>query len=172
MNHPTYINFDKSQFKQELQYYNLKGEIGVLSYSFSKILSQLWRFKTPELAEISAKDIYGMFLTLINLSNQTQSKDYQFHLFMKADLCRKFLQMGYTRSMRYYHHKSGRKWEKINNQWSILPFDYDHEKKQSALIFKKYWDFAKNNEIYVNIKARFMKLAKNEREKIMEKYPL
>ena len=172
MNQPTYINFDKGKFREELQYYNLKGEIGVLSYSFSKILSSFWRFKTPELAEISAKAIYGIFLRLINVSNRTQLKDFKFHLFMKADLCRKFLQMGYTRSMRYYYHQSGRKWEKKNNQWIILPFDYDYEKKQSALIFKKYWDLAKNNAIYTNIKSQFMKLTRDERIKIMEKYPL
>ena len=117
MNKPTYVNFDKQKFREELQYYNLKGEIGVLSYSFSKILSPLWRFKTPELAEISAQTIYHIFLRLVNLSNRTKSTDFKFHLFMKADLCRKFLQMGYTRSMRYYYHQSILLEKVLQNFW-------------------------------------------------------
>jgi hypothetical protein len=169
---PSYIDFDKEKFRRSLKYYDLRGEIGVLSYTFSKKLSELWKFKTPELAKQSAEKIYQIFIDLIKRSNQAKSDDYKFYLFMKADLCRKFLQMGYTRSMRYYYHRSGIKWKKIGNKWIQRPFDYDYEKRISALIFKKYWYLAKDNRTYIDIKSEFMKLTKDDRARIIKKYRL
>jgi Domain of unknown function (DUF4385) len=54
-----------------------------------------WRFKTPAIAYKSAKKIYQLFL------------DYKAKGdFVGMDIARKFLQMGMTRGLRYYHHKS------------------------------------------------------------------
>jgi hypothetical protein len=60
-----------------------------------------WRFKTPEIAQVSSKAIYGLFLAY------KRKKD-----FVGMDMARKFLQMGYTRACRYANHASGKKYEK------------------------------------------------------------
>lgn len=65
--------------------------------------------------------------------------------------------MGYTRSMRYYYHKSGKKWIKSGNQWLILPYDYDLSKKASANIFKFYLRKALKNTKYIKLKKWFVK---------------
>jgi hypothetical protein len=78
--------------------------------------------------------------------------------FIGADMARKFLQMGYTRSRRYANHKSGKKYDgpvpsdKKGKSGShgreILPIDPDTQKAQSAEIFYKVWQKAKNNKKY------------------------
>src|SRR6476646_8464057 len=100
-------------FDYELDYANLdlrkqpelytvgRGEQGVLMVEpyKSEILPH-WRFKTPEIAKQSSETIYQMFLDYLQQGD-----------FIGADMARKFLQMGYTRSRRYANHKSGRKYQ-------------------------------------------------------------
>ena len=146
---PTYIDFDSDKFKKEISSgYTTRGEIGVLSYPYSKKISQLWQFKTPELAATSSKAIYKKCSELIEkaveqLENNSRS-DYILYNFVRADICRKFLLMGYTRSMRYYYHKSGTKWGKKTvdgkQEWFVLPYDYDPTKLDGAKTFKEYHD--------------------------------
>ena len=161
---PSYIDFDHDKFRDSLKTYNLKGEIGVLSYKYSKKVHPHWKFKTPELAKKSAKDIYTLFLDNVNLSKTDYYKinngimsDRLIKKFIKADICKKFLLMGYTRSMRYYYHKSGVKWGQKNGKWYVLPFDFDPDKKISALIFKKVYEQAKNNDTYLALRTYFKK---------------
>ena len=52
-----------------------------------------WRFKTPEIARESSSKIYSLFLEYLDRED-----------FVGADMARKFLQMGYTRSRRYANH--------------------------------------------------------------------
>ncbi|MEK0179898.1 DUF4385 family protein [Microcoleus anatoxicus] len=52
-----------------------------------------WRFKTPEIAAESSSKIYSLFLEYLDRQD-----------FVGADMARKFLQMGYTRSRRYANH--------------------------------------------------------------------
>ena len=147
---PSYIDFDHAKYKKLLaSKYIIKGEIGVLSYPYSKQIHKYWRFKTPDLALKSAKKIYNIFLQNLNSKRSWSNK------FVRADICRKFLQMGYTRSMRYYYHKSGKKWKKIGNSWKILPYDYDPVKKISANIFKKYLNKALKNKNYRKLRKKF-----------------
>ena len=107
---PSYVNFNNEKYKQQLKTYTTKSEVGVLSYNYSKKIHPYWKFKTPQLALQSAQKIYNIFLH--NLHNITRSNTIKSFVdsFIKADICRKFLQMGYTRSMRYYYHKNGVKW--------------------------------------------------------------
>lgn len=172
MNKPTYVDFDHDKFVQKIKYYDLRGEMGVLSYNFSKYLSKKWRFRTPILAKKSAKHIYDCFSILIDKSYNHKSLDRKFFKFMKADLCRKFLMMGFTRSMRYYYHKNGKKWKKINGQWKKLPFDYDPEKKISAQIFKEYLQMALDNELYKKLRTEFVKLSKEYKYYLIDHYDL
>ena len=68
--------------------------------------------------------------------------------FVGMDMCRKFLEMGFTRARRYANHKSGKKYAADG---SVLPQEDDwatSEKAQSAAIFKKYRDNVANSAVY------------------------
>ncbi|PUA30799.1 MAG: hypothetical protein B0W54_02055 [Cellvibrio sp. 79] len=124
------------------------GEQGVLLVEpyKSEILPH-WKFKTPELAKKSAQKIYSLFKQYL--------KDDDF---VGADMARKFLQMGYTRSRRYANHKSGKKYDGPVPQdkkgqsgahgREILPRAPDEEKARSAEIFYEVWQKAKTNKKY------------------------
>ncbi|HSC68177.1 MAG TPA: DUF4385 domain-containing protein [Cellvibrio sp.] len=124
------------------------GEQGVLLVEpyKSEILPH-WKFKTPALAKKSAHKIYAQFKEYL------ADED-----FVGADMARKFLQMGYTRSRRYANHKSGKKYEgpvpadKKGQSGAhgreILPREIDEEKAKSAEIFYAVWQKAKNNKKY------------------------
>lgn len=109
-----------------------KGEQGVLLVQpyKSEILLH-WRFKVPAVAKKSAEKIYQMFL------------DYKAEDdFVGMDMARKFLQMGMTRSLRYYHHKTGKKYlgpvpedkkgQSGAHNREIAPEELDPQKKQCA----------------------------------------
>ncbi len=116
-----------------------KGEQGVLMVEpyKSEILPH-WRFRTPEVARESSEKIYALFLAY--LANDD---------FVGADMARKFLQMGFTRSRRYANHKSGRKYarnpqleptaeaEKAARKKLLLPQETDPVKAASAEIFRE-----------------------------------
>jgi hypothetical protein len=110
-----------------------------------------WRFKTPDIARESSEKIYQMFLDYLEQDD-----------FIGADMARKFLQMGYTRSRRYANHKSGRKYKQnpqkqrskeaqIQARQDILPNEADPVKAESAAIFKQKWMQTKTNEKYLQL---------------------
>jgi hypothetical protein len=95
------LDYKNLDLRKQTELYRVgRGEQGVLTVEpyKSEILPH-WRFRTPEIADESAAKIYEMFLAYL------QNDD-----FVGADMARKFLQMGYTRSRRYANHKSGRKY--------------------------------------------------------------
>lgn len=165
-------DFSKIDFRKQPDKYQVgKGEQGVLSVEpyKSEILPH-WRFKTPAIAEQSAKHIYKLF--------QAYKKSNDF---VGMDMARKFLQMGYTRSRRYANHKSGRKYgskdrpkheqpiiisksppykTKKNRDHhfksrtkEVLPLDPDPEKAKSAEIFYRYYEKAKSDTRYQKMKT-------------------
>ncbi len=151
-------DYDQLNFREHPELYQIgKGEQGVLMVEpyKSEILPH-WRFKTPEIAKQSSEKIYQMFLAYL------EEED-----FPGADMARKFLQMGYTRSRRYANHKSGQKYaenpqnkdtkaaEKEARQ-NVLPRDEDPEKARCAEIFKEKWEQAKQNEQYQNLQAQHL----------------
>jgi len=144
------LDFANLNFRQNPELYCVgRGEQGVLLVEpyKSEILPH-WRFKNPEIATKSSDTIHQMFLDYLEDDD-----------FVGADMARKFLQMGYTRSRRYANHKSGKKYranpqkaeskaaEKKARQ-EILPLDVDPIKAKSAEIFKAKWQSAKNNLKY------------------------
>ena len=150
------LDFKNIDFREHPELYRVgKGEQGVLLVEpyKSEILPH-WRFKTPDIAKESSKKIYQMFLVYLEKDD-----------FVGADMARKFLQMGYTRSRRYANHKSGRKY-KINPQKEtsreaqikarndILPNEVDPVKAESAAIFKEKWTQAKTNEKYLQLLSK------------------
>ncbi len=152
---PSYIDFDHQKFQVQLRKYSLVGEVGVLSYQYSKQIVKLWRFRTPELAQISADRIYLVFLRNISVTVPNKYSIGTIRSFIKADLCRKFLLMGYTRSMRYARHSSGRKWGKDRSGWYELPLSEDLEKKKSAQIFDRYYQKADSDAKYQKLRQYF-----------------
>ena len=150
------LDFKNIDFRDSPELYRVgKGEQGVLLVEpyKSEILPH-WRFKTPDIARQSSEKIYEMFLEYLREDD-----------FVGADMARKFLQMGYTRSRRYANHKSGRKY-KSNPQKEItkeaqelarkdiLPNQEDPVKAEAAAIFKEKWMQAKTNEKYLQLLER------------------
>jgi hypothetical protein len=147
-----HINFRKNPHLYQIG----RGEQGVLLVEpYKSEILPYWKFKTPEIAAVSAKKIYQLFL------NYIKQKD-----FVGMDMARKFLQMGYTRSRRYANHPSGQKYE--TNPWNqptsklakaarkrVLPQAGDwanNEKAESARIFYSYYLMARNNATYTKFK--------------------
>ncbi|MCP2042976.1 DUF4385 domain-containing protein [Pontibacter sp. HSC-36F09] len=150
------LDFRKTDFRKNPELYRIgKGEQGVLLVEpyKSEILPH-WRFKTPEIALESSEHIYGLFLDYLRQND-----------FVGADMARKFLQMGYTRSRRYANHRTGQKYkgpvpdEKKGQSGAHgrdqLPLDPDPVKAESARIFKAKWEEAKENETYKKMMADF-----------------
>ena len=125
--------------KQPERYRIGRGEQGVLTVEpYKSELLPLWRFKTPELARVSADAIYARFETY------RAARD-----FVGMDMARKFLQMGYTRSRRYARHRSGRKYDETGEE---LPEQHDPDKQRSADIFRAVWERARHDPRYLELK--------------------
>jgi hypothetical protein len=147
------LDFKNIDFRQHPELYRVgKGEQGVLLVEpYKSEILPYWRFKTPEIARESSEKIYRIFLDYLEQDD-----------FVGADMARKFIQMGYTRSRRYANHKSGRKYKQnsqaSNSQKEILPYEVDPVKAESAAIFKTKWIQAKTNEKYLQLLARHKKM--------------
>ncbi len=154
------LDFKTIDFRSSPELYRVgKGEQGVLLVEpYKSEILPYWRFKTPEIARESSEKIYEMFLEYL------QQDDL-----VGADMARKFLQMGYTRSRRYANHKSGRKYKQnpqkenskeaqIKAREDILPNEVDPVKAESAAIFKEKWMQAKTNETYLELLEKHKKM--------------
>ena len=123
-----------------------RGEQGVLLVRpYTNAICSHWRFKTPQEALVSSNKIYAMYL------DYKDEKD-----FIGMDMCRKFLEMGFTRARRYANHNSGRKYKKGTKE--VLPQEEDHATSkyaQSAGIFKKVRDVVAKSEIYVTMRKQW-----------------
>ena len=123
-----------------------RGEQGVLLVRpYTNDICAHWRFKTPNEAVTSSNKIYAMYL------DYKDEKD-----FIGMDMCRKFLEMGFTRARRYANHNSGRKYKKGTKK--VLPQEPDHATSkyaQSAGIFKKVRDVVAKSETYVSMRKQW-----------------
>ena len=141
-----YKNIDFKDQRNRKLYRIGRGEQGVLLVRpYTNIICNHWRFKTPREAIISSNRIFGMYL------DYRDEKD-----FIGMDMCRKFLEMGFTRSRRYANHNSGRKYKKGTRD--ILPQESDHATSKyshSATIFKRVRDIVARNDIYVKMRKEW-----------------
>lgn len=123
-----------------------RGEQGVLLVRpYTNDICAHWRFKTPHEAVISSNKIFAMYL------DYRDGKD-----FIGMDMCRKFLEMGFTRARRYANHNSGRKYKKGTKE--ILPQEEDHmtsKYAESARIFKKVRDIVAKSDTYVKMRKNW-----------------
>ena len=68
--------------------------------------------------------------------------------FVGMDMCRKFLEMGFTRARRYANHKDGKKYDENRNVKPQEPDALTSDKARSARIFKYVRDVVTNDPIY------------------------
>ena len=126
-----------------------RGEQGVLLVRpYTNDICAHWRFKTPHEAIISSHKIYEMYV------EYKKDKD-----FIGMDMCRKFLEMGFTRARRYANHKDGKKYK----NGKILPQEPDaltSEKAQSARRFKKIRDIVTHDPIYIKMRKMWREYEK------------
>ena len=126
-------------YKKSPELYHIgRGQQGVLICEpYKSLICKHWRFKTVPEAVDSSEKILIMFYDFIQESD-----------FVGADMAKKFLHMGYTRSRRYANHRSGKKYD---NNGNVKPQEPDHwtcDKAESARIFKKAYDSARRDPDY------------------------
>ena len=135
------LDYKNLDFSQDInrKYYRIgRGEQGVLLVEpYKSDICKYWKFATLEQAKVSASTIFEMF------QGYRDRKD-----FIGMDMCRKFLEMGFTRSRRYANHKDGKKYDENRN---IIPQEKDalsSEKALCARVFKSARDMAVEDPIY------------------------
>ena len=137
------LNFRKPEIRK--LYRIGRGEQGVLLVRpYTNIICRNWRFKTPQIAEKSAVSIYHMYRGFRALRD-----------FIGMDMCRKFLEMGFTRARRYANHKDGNKYD---SNGKVKPQEKDwatSEKAKSARRFKEFRDLVTKDEFYISLRKNW-----------------
>ena len=137
------LDYKNTLFRPNDRRYRIgRGEQGVLLVRpYTDVICEHWRFKTLKEAIVSSQKIFDMYL------------DYRIQKdFVGMDMCRKFLEMGFTRARRYANHKDGKKYGKDGK---ILPQEKDwatSEKAKSAKRFKEFRDLVTKDEFYVSMR--------------------
>ena len=145
------LDYKNILFKKNDKRYRIgRGEQGVLLVRpYTNDICKHWRFKTPSEAFISSTKI------LFEYHVYKDKED-----FIGMDMCRKFLEMGFTRARRYANHKDGKKYDKDGN---VRPQEKDwatSDKAKSAQIFKRARDTVTKDPIYIQMR-KFWRLTEN-----------
>ena len=144
------LDYKNTLFRPNDRRYRIgRGEQGVLLVRpYTDVICRHWRFKTLKEAKVSSQKIFDMYL------------DYRIQKdFVGMDMCRKFLEMGFTRARRYANHKDGKKYK----NGKILPQEPDaltSEKAQSARRFKKIRDIVTHDPIYIKMRKMWREYEK------------
>lgn len=145
MSDTSYANAYRGiDFRKEPAKYPIgKGEQGVLiAEPYKSEILPFWKFATPTTARESADRIYGLF---------TQYKKQRD--FVGMDMARKFLQMGFTRARRYANHPDGNKYDAAGKIKPQADGSEDSQKAESARIFYATYLKAKEDQVYLKLKA-------------------
>ena len=140
------LDYKNTLFRPNDRRYRIgRGEQGVLLVRpYTDVICRHWRFKTLKEAIVSSQKIFDMYL------------DYRIQKdFVGMDMCRKFLEMGFTRARRYANHKDGKKYGKDGK---ILPQEKDwatSEKAKSAKRFKEFRDLVTQDEFYISMRKEW-----------------
>ncbi len=130
---PEYdVNFRENPEEYEIG----RGEQDVFKCEpYKSELLPLWSIKTVDEAETSAETIHEQFCEYRAAGE-----------FPGMDLARKYLQMGWTRAMRYAKYPGGQKYDdgekREPQEW------YDEEKREIASIYKEQLDRVRDDETY------------------------
>ena len=140
------LDYKNTLFRPNDRRYRIgRGEQGVLLVRpYTDVICRHWRFKTLKEAKVYSQKIFDMYL------------DYRIQKdFVGMDMCRKFLEMGFTRARRYANHKDGKKYGKDGK---ILPQEKDwatSEKAKSAQRFKDFRDLVTQDEFYISMRKKW-----------------
>jgi len=140
------LDYKNTLFRPNDKRYRIgRGEQGVLLVRpYTDVICKHWRFKTLKEAIVSSQKIFDMYLDYRILKD-----------FVGMDMCRKFLEMGFTRARRYANHKDGKKYGKDGK---ILPQEKDwatSEKAKSARRFKEFRDLVTQDEFYISMRKEW-----------------
>ena len=127
--------YDGVDLREHPEEYRIgRGEQGVFhAEPYKGELLPLWRFKDEEVARDSSEAIYQKFLEYRSEGD-----------FVGMDVARKYLQMGWTRSLRYAKYECGNK--------SRPRETIDPALLRVAEIFRKKWRAAAEDEEYLRLK--------------------
>ena len=140
------LDYKNTLFRPNDRRYRIgRGEQGVLLVRpYTDVICRHWRFKTLKEAKVSSQKIFDMYL------------DYRIQKdFVGMDMCRKFLEMGFTRARRYANHKDGKKYGKDGK---VLPQEKDwatSEKAKAATRFKQFRDLVTQDEFYISMRKQW-----------------
>ena len=140
------LDYKNTLFRPNDRRYRIgRGEQGVLLVRpYTDVICKHWRFKTLKEAMVSSQKIFDMYL------------DYRIQKdFVGMDMCRKFLEMGFTRARRYANHKDGKKYGKDGK---VLPQEKDwatSEKAKAAKRFKDFRDLVTQDEFYISMRKEW-----------------
>ena len=122
-----------------------RGEEGVFKIQpYKDELLPLWGYADREAADESGEAIYEQY------------REYRENEeFPGMDMARKYLQMGYTRSMRYARYPGGQKYEdgeeREPERWA------DHDKREAALVYEAWREMVENDNEYQRMKNEHRK---------------
>ena len=140
-----YKNIDFKDQRNRKLYRIGRGEQGVLLVRpYTNDICAHWRFKTPKIAMMSAHTIFDMYLDYL------EERD-----FIGMDMCRKFLEMGFTRARRYANHADGKKYDAEGNVKPQEPDAMTSEKAISARIFKQIRDEVAHDSVYQSMRKEW-----------------
>ena len=122
-----------------------RGEQGVLLVRpYTNDICKYWRFQTVDKARVSSQRIYDMY------TEYRSERD-----FIGMDMCRKFLEMGFTRARRYANHADGKKYDAEGNVKPQEPDALTSEKAISARIFKQMRDEVAYDPVYQSMRKEW-----------------
>ncbi len=128
-------SYDGVDLRKHPEKYRIgRGEQGVFhAEPYRSELLPLWKFKDEVAARESSEAIYQKFC------EYRADGD-----FVGMDVARKYLQMGWTRSLRYAKYRAGKKSQPLER--------LDQTKLQSASVFKELYDRARSDKKYTEMK--------------------
>ena len=137
-----YKKLDFTNKETRKQYRIGRGEQGVLLVRpYTNDICKYWRFKKPSIAKKSAEKIYEMYA------------DYRYkNDFIGMDMCRKFLEMGFTRARRYANHRDGNKYDKNRNVKPQEPDAMTCHFAKSATLFREYRNRVTKDDKYISMR--------------------
>ena len=133
---------DFTDFETRKLYRIGRGEQGVLLVRpYTDKICKYWRFKTVQEAKKSAEKIYTMY------ADYRAKND-----FVGMDMCRKFLEMGFTRARRYANHRDGNKYDENRNVKPQEPDAMTCHFAKSATIFREYRNRVAKDSKYMRMR--------------------
>ena len=122
-----------------------RGEQGVLLVRpYTDDICKHWKFKTAPEARVSSQRIYDLYCKYRSEGD-----------FVGMDMCRKFLEMGFTRARRYANHADGKKYDAEGNVKPQEPDALTSDKAISARIFKQMRDEVAYDPVYQSMRKEW-----------------